>query len=153
MAAHRELLAAVEPGRAEVKVLAVELDDEGEADIWNARAVWLDVEERDARLVSGTIVATELEREDFAEGDRLAVEVDRIFDLVLFDSEGDAAFNVARAEFAVGKRVLVGITELSHDGPKCSRSTRSPASSCAPWGAGASSLRSTTARATGFRRT
>ena len=35
---------------------------------------------------------------------------------MLFNAEGDAEFNVARAEFAVGKRVLVGITELSHDG-------------------------------------
>jgi hypothetical protein len=110
-----ELLAAVEPERAYVKVMALERAADGTADVWAARPVWLEVEERDERGVSGTIVDSELPGEGYAEGERLAVPWARIFDLVLLDEDGDALFNEQRARFAIGKRVLVGITELSPD--------------------------------------
>jgi hypothetical protein len=110
-----ETLAAVEPERAYVKVMALERAADGTADVWEARPVWLEVEERGEGGVSGTIVDSELSSEGSAEGDRLAVPWTRIFDLVLLDEDGDALFNEQRARFAIGKRVLVGITELSPD--------------------------------------
>jgi hypothetical protein len=108
-----DVLAAVQPDRAYVKVLALERAADGSADVWAARPVWLDVEERDECGVSGTIVDSELSRAGYAEGERLAVPWTRIFDLVLLADDGEALFNVQRACFAIGKRVLVGITELS----------------------------------------
>jgi SMI1-KNR4 cell-wall len=103
-----EALAAIEPGRAHVKVLALE----GEGDVWAARAVWIDVDERDEQQVTGTVVDSD---DMYEEGDRLTAPLDRIFDLVLVGPEGDYLFNERRARFALGKRVLVGITVLSPD--------------------------------------
>jgi hypothetical protein len=110
-----DAFAAVEEGGAHVKVLAVESDPDGGADLWQARAVWLEVEQCDAAALTGTIVETELDRAGYEEGDRLTVALDRVFDIAFVDDDGEFIFNRARAEFAIGKRVLVGITVLSHD--------------------------------------
>jgi hypothetical protein len=108
-----EMLAALQPGRTHVKVLAVE--PEGERDVWAACAIWLSVDSRDAETVTGTIGDMERELDGYADGDRMTVPFDRIVDLVLLDSDGDVLFNEARARFALGKRVLVGVTVLSSD--------------------------------------
>ena len=108
-------LAEVEAGRAHVKVLALELDQGGAADVWDAHAIWVDVEQRDAESVAGTIVESDLDGDGYREGDRLSVPLDRIFDTWLPGPDGSAAFNERRARFAIGKRVLVGVTVLSED--------------------------------------
>jgi hypothetical protein len=110
-----EALAAVEPERAYVKVMALERPADGAADVWTAQPLWLEVEERGESGVSGTIVDSELSLAGSAEGDRIDVPWTRIFDLVLLGEDGEALFNEQRARFAIGKRVLVGITELSPD--------------------------------------
>jgi hypothetical protein len=110
-----ETLAAVAPDRAYVKVLALERDAERGAEIWDARPIWLDVEECDADGVAGPIVDSPLEREGYRDGERLVVPWGRIFDLVLLDAEGETVFNEERARFAIGKRVLVGISVLTPD--------------------------------------
>jgi len=110
-----DMLAAVAPERAYVKVMALERDGSGEVDVWGARAIWLDVEERDADGVAGPIVDSQLEVEGFGDGDRIVVPWGRIFDLVLLGVDGEAVFNEERARFAIGKRVLVGISVLTPD--------------------------------------
>lgn len=108
------VLAAIAPDRAYVKALALERG-EGVVDVWRAAAIWIDVQERDAVAVAGVIVDSELDCEGYGDGDRLAVPWDRILDLVLLGSDGEALFNEQRARFAIGKRVLVGVTVLSPD--------------------------------------
>ena len=131
-----DMLAAVAPERAYVKVMALERHGSGEVDVWGARAIWLDVEERDAEGrgdvwdarpiwldveecdadgVAGPIVDSEIERQGFGDGDHIVVPWGRIFDLVLLDADGEAIFNEQRARFAIGKRVLVGISVLTAD--------------------------------------
>jgi hypothetical protein len=110
-----EMLAAVAPDRAYVKVMALERDAAGGADIWGARAIWLDVDERNADGVAGPIVDSQLAHEGWGDGDRIVVPWGRIFDLVLLGADGEAVFNEERARFAIGKRVLVGISVLTPD--------------------------------------
>jgi hypothetical protein len=110
-----EMLALVVPDRAYVKVLALERGAGDGLDIWEARPIWLDVEERDADGVAGAIVDSQLAREGYRDGERLVVPWGRIFDLVLLDADGEAVFNEERARFAIGKRVLVGISVLTPD--------------------------------------
>ena len=112
----RDLLDAISPGHAEVKVLAVELEEDGGADPWSGHPVWVAVEERDADGFVGTITRSGLGREGFREGDRLRAPLDRVFDFVLFDVGGTPRLNEERARFAAGKRVLIGLTTLSAAG-------------------------------------
>jgi hypothetical protein len=111
-----ELLEAISPGRTEVKVLAAELEEDGRADPFSARAVWAKVEERDAERFAGAITQSQLDREGFRQGDRLSAPLNRVFDWVLFDERGVPQLNQERARFAIGKRVLVGLTTLSPAG-------------------------------------
>jgi hypothetical protein len=110
-----EMLAAVAPDRAYVKVLALERDADGRGDVWDARPIWLEVEECDRDGVAGPIVDSEIERASFGDGERIVVPWGRIFDLVLLDAGGETIFNEQRARFAIGKRVLVGISVLTAD--------------------------------------
>ncbi|MDQ4131110.1 MAG: hypothetical protein M3133_09000 [Actinomycetota bacterium] len=112
----RDMLDAVVASRAEVKVLAVELEENGGADPWSRHPVWVKVEERDPERFAGRITASTLDREGFREGDRLAAPLDRRFDFAVLTERGDAQLNEDRARFAMGKRVLVGLTILSADG-------------------------------------
>lgn len=86
------------------------------ADPWSGRPVWVEVEERDAERFVGTITHSKLDREGFRTGDRLSAPLNRIFDWVLFDEGGAPRLNEERARFAIGKRVLVGLTTLSGAG-------------------------------------
>jgi len=110
-----EMLAEVAPDRAYVKAMALERAGDGGADVWEARPVWIDVEECDAEQATGTIVDSEFEHDGYTEGERLSVPWEHIFDVVLLDEDGDARFNESRARFAIGKRVLIGITVLTPD--------------------------------------
>lgn len=109
-------LAELAPGHSSVKVLAVEPDEEGAADPWSATAIWIAVEERDAELISGTIEDSEIERAGYRVGDRITVPLDRVLDLVEFGPDGEPVLNEGRARFAMGKRVLVGLTSLDQSG-------------------------------------
>ena len=111
-----ELLAAIEPRRTHVRLLAIEPDSEGGADLWDASAVWLAVESRDAGTLTGKVTRSGVDRDGYREGDPLSVPVDRVFDVVSFGPGGRPLLNEQRAQFAVGKRALVGITVVSHDG-------------------------------------
>jgi hypothetical protein len=99
-----------------VKVLAVETDADGGADPWCAAPIWLAVEDRTDDAVSGTITESRLDRAGYLASDPICVPLDRIFDLVSLGSDGRPILNEERAEFAIGKRVLVGITVLTPGG-------------------------------------
>lgn len=110
------LLNLIEPGRTHVKVLAVEFEADGGADLFSARPVWVAVTERDSERIAGTIVASRLDRDGYRAGDRLEAPLSRVFDLVVLDSRGAPTLNEERARFALGRRVLVGLTVLSSAG-------------------------------------
>ena len=116
-----EMLEAVRPGSAQVKILAVQRGPAGEADLWEARAVWLDVTARTAEELGGIVVGSDLAVDGYEEGDELTVGLDRVFDVAFLDADGEPLGNVERARFAVGKTVLVGITVLSADGDPIER--------------------------------
>jgi hypothetical protein len=109
-------LDAISPGRAEVKVLAVELEEDGGVDLWSGHPVWVGVEEREAEGFVGVITHSTLDRNGFRQGDRLSAPLSRIFDWVVFDEREAPRLNEERARFAIGKRVLVGLTTLSSSG-------------------------------------
>lgn len=110
------LLDQIQPGRAHVKVLGVEFEADGGADVFSARPVWIAVDERDSDRFAGTITASRVDREGLRAGDRLDAPLSRIFDLVILDAGGAPTLNEERARFALGKRVLVGLTVLSRTG-------------------------------------
>ncbi|MDQ4048225.1 MAG: hypothetical protein M3131_02430 [Actinomycetota bacterium] len=112
----RSLLAAIEPGRAEVKVLAAEIDPDVGVDVYDTRPVWTRVTERDGDSFSGVITASNLGRAGFRAGDRLTATLDHVFDFVIEDDRGAPSLNEERARFALGKQVLVGLTTLSTAG-------------------------------------
>jgi hypothetical protein len=115
-----ETLARVAPG-TEVKVLAVRPDEDGNADLWDGTAIWLKIDARDEHEVEGSITNSNLDCDGHREGDRLRVGLDRIFDVVFVGDDGRPSFNAERARFAVGKRVLIGLTKLSASGEAVQR--------------------------------
>lgn len=104
------------PGMASVKVLAIEAGPDGVGDLWSSSPIWLDVEERSGEGLTGIISSSRLEVEGYRAGDRLMAPFDRIFDLVVVGADGEPLLNEDRARFAIGKRVLVGLTVLSTEG-------------------------------------
>jgi hypothetical protein len=104
----RQMLQAFEPGRAEVKVLALELEVDGGGNLFDAYSVWARVEERDDTHFAGCITRSTLDRDGFRVGDRLQAPLDRVFDFVTFDDSGAARLNEDRARFAIGRQILVG---------------------------------------------
>lgn len=106
------ILERVAPG-TEVKVRAVRSDEDGSADLWRATGIWLTIDACDGQEIEGSIVASQLDHDGYREGDRLRFGLDRIFDVVFVDDDGRPSLNVERAQFAVGKRVLIGLTMLS----------------------------------------
>jgi len=107
------LLEQIVPGLADVKVMAVELERGETANGWDAKSIWLRVDERYGDEIGGVITRSELDRNSYREGQRMSAPIDRVFDMVLSDTEGNPLFNEARARFMLGKRVLVGLTTLS----------------------------------------
>jgi hypothetical protein len=107
----RAMLERIKPGSAEVKVLALELEADGGANVSDACSVWVRVEERDHTHFVGSITRSTLDRDGYRVGDRLRPPLDRIFDFVVLDDSGAACLNAERAHFAVGKQILVGVTK------------------------------------------
>lgn len=110
------LLDAIVPGATEVKVWAVELDDDGGADIWDAHVIWVAVDQRNADVVSGAIVRSDLDRQGFREGDAITVPLPRLLDVVSITEDGFPIPNMDRSRSTVGKRILVGQTLVSSIG-------------------------------------
>jgi hypothetical protein len=104
------LLDTIVPGGALVKVLAMVAGEDGGADLWSAAPIWFAVEQRDGETLGGTITSSRLGREGYLEGDRIMASVDRVVDLVALGEEGEPLLNEERVRFAIGKRVLIGVT-------------------------------------------
>ena len=109
------ILAQIRPG-AQVKVRAVELEADGGADLYTSRPIWVSVDTSVGEVVEGPIIRSSLDRDGYRKGERLRTTIDRLCDVVLVSEEGRPEFNQERARFAIGKRVLVGITDESRGG-------------------------------------
>lgn len=107
-----EHLQAVIPGRALAKVLALEAGEDGGGDLNTAAVIWMAVDRREEAGFAGTITSSRLDRPGYRVGDRITVPVDRVFDVIALDDDGRPQLNEARTRFAIGKRVLVGVTFL-----------------------------------------
>jgi hypothetical protein len=103
-------LETVEAGRTQVKVLAVELEADGGANLSSACSIWADVDDLHGDCFAGPITSSRLDRDGFRVGDRLEAPLDRVFDLVVLGATGAPRLNMERARFALGKRILVGLT-------------------------------------------
>jgi hypothetical protein len=86
----RAMLETIEARRAEVKVLALQLEADGGASLSDARSVWARVEERDDAHFAGCIISSTLDRDGFRVGDRLRAPLDRVFDFAVCDDSGAA---------------------------------------------------------------
>jgi hypothetical protein len=113
-----EALAAIEPGML-VKVRALEVGPDGGVDPWDSAPVWVAVQEVDGDVVYGTVTDSGFDRDGFREGASLTVALDRIFDVIPGGRE--PGLNEARVRFGLGKRVLIGITEVGPDGEVAQR--------------------------------
>ena len=109
-------LRAIAPGRMTIKVLAVELGADGGADVAAKASIWINVESRLGSEIGGTIAASGLDRDGYRVGDRLTIRTGQVFDLATLDDQGQSQLNEARAQYAIGKRVLLGLTVLSPAG-------------------------------------
>jgi hypothetical protein len=110
-----EALAAIKPGML-VKVRALEVGPDDQADIWDSAPVWVMLEEVDDDIAHGTVTDSRFDRDEFRRGASLTVSLDRIFDVIAVDGDGRRGLNEARVRFALGKRVLIGLTEVGPDG-------------------------------------
>jgi hypothetical protein len=111
-----EMLGNLEAGKTEVKVLALELEEDGGGDLDSAHSVWASLDERDGTQFAGSITSSPLDRDGFRVGDRLEAPLDRVFDFQIMEENGAGRLNEDRARFALGKRILVGITRVDPDG-------------------------------------
>jgi len=107
-----DLLGRIGPG-CEVKLRAGIAEEDGEVAVERTRAVWLSVDRVEERLLYGTVTESSFDNDGYRAGDRIKAEVDRVFDVVFHDADGRPLLNEDRARFAIGKRVLVGVTEVS----------------------------------------
>jgi hypothetical protein len=111
-----EDLAALVPGRAVFRVMAAKPEDDGGPSLASALSVWVALEQRAGSELDGTIVMSPARRDGYREGDTLHAQLRHVFDVAELDSEGRPQLNEARARFALGKRVLLGVTVLSAGG-------------------------------------
>ena len=88
-------------------------EEDGGVAVERTRAVWLSVDQVEERLLYGTVTESSFDNDGYRAGDRIKAEVDRVFDVVFHDADGRPLLNEDRARFAIGKRVLVGVTEVS----------------------------------------
>ena len=108
-----DLLRTIVPGRTLVKVLALEAGEDGGAGLNAAAAIWVVVGQRDEHTLTGTISSSRIQHPGYRDGDRITVPLDRVFDVVALDDDGRPQLNEQRARFAIGKRVLVGVSILN----------------------------------------
>ncbi len=108
-----DLLDAIEPGKANVKLLALVPDADGSANPWAASAIWMAIDARDGDQLSGSVLQTQIDCEGYRVGDRLTAARDRVLALVFIGLDGRPMLNEPRAHFMLGKRVLIGLTVLS----------------------------------------
>lgn len=109
-----DLLERIGP-QCEVKLRAGIAEEDGGVSIEQARSVWFAVEGREGARLNGTVTESSLNREGYRRGDKIEADVDRVFDVVFRGADGWPLMNEDRARFAIGKRILVGITEVSKD--------------------------------------
>lgn len=105
-----EKLASIAPGRTQIKVRALNLEDDGGADLSTASSVWVAVDEVDGETVRGTIVVSTFGQDGFREGDRIETTTDRVWDFFQVGEDGRPELNEDRAAAMLGKTALVGIT-------------------------------------------
>jgi hypothetical protein len=110
------LLDQLELGRTDVKVLALPLGPDHNPDPWAAKTIWVTIDSREDDCLLGAIRTTELDRDGYRVGDRIALPPDRVIDLVFVGGDGHRLLNESRARFMVDKRALVGLTVLSQSG-------------------------------------
>ena len=114
-----EALATIEPGML-VKVRALEVGPDG-AEFWDSAPIWVGVHEVDGDVAYGTVTDSGFDRDGFREGASMTVLLDRIFDVIPVDRDGQPGLNEARVRFGLGKRVLIGLTEVGPDGEVAQR--------------------------------
>ena len=111
-----EALAGLSGESAWVKAEAVEVGDDGGADLRTMTPLWIDVDLVAGDELHGTVTASQVDHSGYEKGDALTIRFDHVFDVRRFDEHGAPVLNVERAEHARGKTVLVGITRLSPSG-------------------------------------
>ncbi len=109
-----ELLASVREGSV-VKVRVLEVDEDGGANPWSAKSVWIEVGEVHDGTVIGGVWNSSLDAAGFRQGDGIQVAVDKIFDVNIRGENGRLLFNMERAERLQGKLVLVGLSIFDRD--------------------------------------
>jgi hypothetical protein len=111
-----EALAGLSGQSAWVKLEAVEVDDDGGADLNTMTPLWIDLDAVAGDELRGTVASGQVDHPGYEKGAALTVRFDQVFDVRRFDADGAPVLNVERAEYARGKTVLVGITRLSPTG-------------------------------------
>jgi hypothetical protein len=106
------LLERIAP-KCEVKLRGGIADEDGGVSIERTRAVWVSVERREGVRLYGTVTDSFVDRDGYRRGDHIEADVDRVFDVVFHGADGRPLMNEDRARFALGKGVLVGVTEVS----------------------------------------
>jgi hypothetical protein len=112
----RELLAAIRPGRAHVKLRALVLDQEGGGNLETAQSIWVAVEEVCGDMIRGTVAYGGIDKDGFRDGDPIEASLDQVFDLVRIAEDGKPLLNEDRAQTLAGKTVLLGVTEKTRLG-------------------------------------
>lgn len=107
-----ETLAGVRPGVL-IKTRIADLST-GDVDFWDSDIVWVGVEDVQDGHAHGVVVDSFLDALD--EGVVIDVPFDRIFDVLPVGDDGDVGLNTARARFGLGKRALIGLTQVAPDG-------------------------------------
>jgi hypothetical protein len=112
----RQALDEIRPGGTEVKIRAILVDEDGGAELWDGRVVWLRITKKRDDDLSGVIINSALDHPGYQEGEVLTFTTDRIFDLVHISDTGRPLLNTDRAMTMTGKTVLIGMTMTSATG-------------------------------------
>jgi hypothetical protein len=97
------------------KLRVIEIPVDGIVDVWDSRSVWVEIMAREDTVVRGRVTIG-LDWPGFHDGDVLVFQPNRVFDICTFDENAMPIPHAGKAEFMIGKSLVVGITVLSHDG-------------------------------------
>ena len=111
-----EMLDGLMPGRASVKAEAVEVADDGGANLATMTPIWINVNEVGGREFRGLVAGGALDRDGYRSGDEATIRYDQVFDVRITGADSAPELNEERARYAIGSTVLVGVTRESKAG-------------------------------------
>ena len=99
-----------------VKLRVVTADEKGEADLWAAHTVWVELGQIVGNSLAGSVRAGGVEGSPYTAGAEVTFTASQVVDIAHRDDAGRPFLNAERAASLVGRRICVGLTIVDAGG-------------------------------------